>query len=394
MSESSTPFEGENLASYEALKTAIRLAEGFTLIFAVTNSELGAQEVMRRLWRDGVRYRKVWLRDPERPLIDQVLEKIQSSRSPVMILGLEGLTTMQESTNRSLQNLNWTRPQWTKRLRQAIILWITDDMEATFAREAPDLWRFRSLRVEFAFAPTKQAVQATELRRQLKSIKLAPRVRLVKLHQLFSIRPSQKLAEEISVLSISNGIRLEDRWAGREVVENLQFGGTAIADDYVSLVSGFPKLSVFDLNDTNISDQGIATIDPRQGFWLISLARTAVSDKSLDFLRGRSDIYGLDLNGTHITDKGLESLTGLSGLGLLMIAETKVTDEGLKNLIPLRDLTSLFISDNIISEKGKNYLTQLESIKIIEILKTTSYEDAHERLRNAFDSVGKDVVII
>lgn len=401
MSESLTPFEGENLASYEALKTAIGLADGFTLIFAVTNTEAGAQEVMRRLWREGVRYQKAWLRDPERPLVDQVVEGVCSARLPVMVLGLEGLTTVGEELGRSLRNLNWTRPQWTARLPQTLVFWVTADMEPLLAREAPDLWRFRSLRVEFTFGFLPRAARASELRRRLRKLNLGPRVRLAALMELFSLTRSQGTLGEASHLVLRT---LELPWQGDfQYLRILVLASPQVDDRSIERIGVLPFLKRFDLENTGTTDEGVAkmlqradpvnlehaqfirasggpltfaTLSALPRFTRLTVVQQPLGTEFLKSVHAMVHLSELDVFSDSIKDREFEGLCRGRGLSVLNVHSASISDEGAKHVGNLRRLWSLGLSGSKISSHSLMPISQLQDLRFLDV-SATEVSDKH-----------------
>lgn len=394
MSESLTPFEGENLASYEALRTAVQLADGFTLIFAVTNTEAGAQEVMRRLWRDGVRYQKAWLRDPERPLVDQVVESVRSARLPVMVLGLEGLTTVGEALGRSLRNLNWTRPQWTARLPQTIVFWVTADMEANLAREAPDLWRFRSLRVEFTFRFSPRQARAADLRRRL-NLELQPRIRLATLFELYRLTTSQtaledaaKLVAELNDWSYKGRFRdlkrltlasseiddeSLDRLGPLNSLERLMLYRTNISDRCVAemLERSLPsKLNHVDLRGTPIARRTLEMLAKLPNVQSLDIGTTLIRSEDIALLSEFKHLMYLELRGSLITDAELEVLCGINTLSFLLISRASVTDAGMLHIASLRMLWALELDGTNVTSNSLQPISKVRSLRSLDLSKT------------------------
>ena len=69
----------------------------------------------------------------------------------------------------------------------------------------------------------------------------------------------------------------------------------------------------------------------------LHLEQTKITDKGLANLKGLINLEYLNLYGTEITDLGLEELAGLSKLKNLYVWQTKVTEAGvgkLKKAVP------------------------------------------------------------
>jgi hypothetical protein len=65
---------------------------------------------------------------------------------------------------------------------------------------------------------------------------------------------------------------------------------------------------------------------------LLRLNQTPLTDAGLAHVKGLNDLVYLDLTGTEVTDAGLAHLTGLSKLSYLQLTRTHVTDGGVNKL--------------------------------------------------------------
>jgi len=68
--------------------------------------------------------------------------------------------------------------------------------------------------------------------------------------------------------------------------------------------------------------------------------------------KGMLQIHRLYLQNTTITDEGLANLSGLENLEILSLNKTKITDAGLKNLVGLSNLKTLSLSNTKVKTKG------------------------------------------
>ena len=84
----------------------------------------------------------------------------------------------------------------------------------------------------------------------------------------------------------------------------------------------------------------------------LDLNNTNMTDDGLAHLKGLTQLQWLDLDNTQVTDGGLVNLKGLIQLQNLFLAKTKVTDDGLVNLKALNELQRLFLFNTKVTGAG------------------------------------------
>ncbi len=103
-------------------------------------------------------------------------------------------------------------------------------------------------------------------------------------------------------------------------------------DAQVALVAQFDRLERLSLEETRVSDRGLAHLKRLTKLSTLNLRSTQVNDAGLAQLEGLSNLTWLDLSRTRVTDEGLIHLQGLTKLSKLYLDRTRVTDAGLKKL--------------------------------------------------------------
>jgi hypothetical protein len=122
------------------------------------------------------------------------------------------------------------------------------------------------------------------------------------------------------------------RLKGSAGLETLSLGGTGITDLGLEHLKGLIRLERLYLFKTAVTDAGLEHLKGLTGLRCLHLEYTAVTDAGLAHLQGLKQLQTLCLDGTGITDAGLEHLKGLTGLRCLHLQYTGVTDSGVEDL--------------------------------------------------------------
>lgn len=167
------PLTPELEHSLDNLTDVLRLASGFTLVFAVCESYGLQRKLMKRLYKE-FRYRRAEVDRFDAGVLDQILGQVRAGRTPVMVTGLDYMTTPGTLDHSLLRNLNLSRPRWPVELPRPVVIWGSDFLMTTLALEAPDFYRFRSHVIEFPFVGSPESARIKELRYRLEAITDAP----------------------------------------------------------------------------------------------------------------------------------------------------------------------------------------------------------------------------
>jgi hypothetical protein len=104
-----------------------------------------------------------------------------------------------------------------------------------------------------------------------------------------------------------------------------------------------------------------AELSPTQ----LVLDNTRLTDAGLARLRSATRLQTLSLGGTDVTDAGLEHLSGLTRLRRLYLFKTSVTDAGLAHLKGLTGLTDLHLGYTAVTDRGVDDLRRsLPDVKV------------------------------
>ena len=137
--------------------------------------------------------------------------------------------------------------------------------------------------------------------------------------QFTTIQEIERLGGAIDCVSV--GPEWLRRWVGHErmrmfdEIVNVRLADTQATDDTVRLICGLVKMRWLNLDNTRISDLGLA------------------------HLKGSTSLKWLWIENTQVTDAGLAHLNGLTSLELIHLGNTRATKAGVDDLVQATGLT-------------------------------------------------------
>jgi hypothetical protein len=123
-------------------------------------------------------------------------------------------------------------------------------------------------------------------------------------------------------------------------------------DEEMQNLNDMPQLRVLLLNESHITDAGIAILNEKVHMQGLVLSHARISDAGLKHLNGMTKLLDLWLDHTDISDAGLENLKGLTKLESLVLSRTQVSDAGLNSLKGLTQLQTLCLNNTRVTDAG------------------------------------------
>jgi hypothetical protein len=122
-------------------------------------------------------------------------------------------------------------------------------------------------------------------------------------------------------------------------VDEIDFSGLDIKDEYLKLLEPFPFVSVLNLTETSITDEGLKYLENREFLRFLYLYGTDIHGPGLVHLKTLPRLEHLCLDETHVGDAGLEHLSDSTRLEVLHLAtQAPITADGLLKLHALENL--------------------------------------------------------
>lgn len=151
---------------------------------------------------------------------------------------------------------------------------------------------------------------------------------------------------------------------------DLSLEETAITDKGLAHLTKLNGLVWLNLYRTKIGDEGLAHVAKLKRLELLPIGETKVTDAGLAHLKTMTQLTYLGLRGNPITDRGVAQLDGLTKLTSLYLGETKVTDAGLKSLAKMTKLQKLWLNGTAVSDAAIPQLAGLKSLRELHVEKS------------------------
>jgi len=169
--------------------------------------------------------------------------------------------------------------------------------------------------------------------------------------------------------------------------DKLDRSGTQTTDaDLARRLEGLTSLGELKLQDTNITDAGLAHLKGLTSLELLYLGKTQITDAGLAHLKNLTALRHLCVHETQVSNAGLEQLKSLTSLQYLCLHDTQVSDAGLAHLKGLTSLQTLYLHNTQISDAGLVHLKGLTSLRQLNLrstkVSTAGLADLKEALPN------------
>jgi len=152
---------------------------------------------------------------------------------------------------------------------------------------------------------------------------------------------------------------------------SLHLEGSNISDTALENLNGLVGLQAVYLGKTRITDAGLARLDgswltldltgtPITGtglsgmpdLWWVTLNDSGVTDEGMACIGKMKNLFELHLDGTSVTDAGLKHLRGMSNLSTLSLAHTQIADVALQHIENLHSLVNLDVRETDVTDAG------------------------------------------
>jgi internalin A len=141
----------------------------------------------------------------------------------------------------------------------------------------------------------------------------------------------------------------------------------AVTDADLKLIGKLRHTTTLDLNDTSISDDGLAMLSGLSRLRRLGLARTRVSDAGLRHVEGLRDLEMLILEDTGVGDDGVRALTQLQQLEILALSGTRVTSDGISSLSGLSNLQELMLNNTAVDDAAIPLLVKFGKLQQLHL---------------------------
>ena len=172
------------------------------------------------------------------------------------------------------------------------------------------------------------------------------------------------------------GAQFLRKWLGDDIFATVAYvslgspsePGRAVTDADLKVLRSFPQLTVLQIADPRVGDQGLAYVGQLGYLETLGLAWGSFSDSGLENLKGLTRLREIWLHGRGITEKGLDHLAANKGLRRLHLDDTRVTAAGIARQPFASALESLSLSGTDVDDAtlaGLDALTGLRGFGLL-----------------------------
>jgi hypothetical protein len=159
----------------------------------------------------------------------------------------------------------------------------------------------------------------------------------------------------------------------------LKIGDRGLAE-LCDLLRRLPGPKGLVLEETAVSDRGLAAVGQLTDLHRLELCGTPIGDDGLKQIGGLKELQDLNLSGTKVRDAALKHLKPLTRLKELSLAGLPISDDGLAALADLPGLEYLDLSDTPIGKKGLAHLKDLKELRGLRLANTRIQDGALKAL--------------
>ena len=185
-------------------------------------------------------------------------------------------------------------------------------------------------------------------------------------------------------VSVFKGIRVFDhaieKIAPLKQLRSLQLKSTRVTGAHLD---AFELLERLDLTQTDVNDEGLASIARLPRLKTLRLRSTRVTDSGLAALARLPGLVELDLADLELSDEGVAHLAGLDGLRTLNLRGAGISDAGLGHLSDMHELVDLNLYRTRITNAGIPQLAAMPKLRSVDLRYTRATSGGIADLRSS-----------
>jgi internalin A len=201
------------------------------------------------------------------------------------------------------------------------------------------------------------------------------------LAELRKAAPRLRIFDDFAIEGLAGHVRRDGTGRGRRIIDVSFAGNHKFSDASMPLLKPLKHLKVLQIQDTQITDEGLKELSELEKLEVLVLMRNPITDVGLKHLKELGNLYSLWLGNTKITDVGLTELLKLENLTQLELFQSQITDAGLKTVSKLKGLTVLNVGSSRITDAGLKELSALRNLTRLELMDTQITDAGLKELR-------------
>ncbi|UCD51641.1 MAG: hypothetical protein JSW27_03225, partial [Phycisphaerales bacterium] len=144
-----------------------------------------------------------------------------------------------------------------------------------------------------------------------------------------------------------------------------------VGDKALEAIGTMVELEQLFVSDTNISDEGLKSLEKLEALRLLRADNTTITDEGIIDLGAKSNMSDLWLRNTKVGDEGFRAIGQMMAMTQLVADNTAVTDAGLAHLGKLHRLRHMNLSRTKITDRGLKHLTGLRGLESLSARDTS-----------------------
>jgi len=166
---------------------------------------------------------------------------------------------------------------------------------------------------------------------------------------------------------------------GDGFVTEVNFRGTMIDDAPLQHLLGLQRLGSVLLNETSITDDGLATLGKINTLRNLDLRGCQLSNAGIEHLGGLTNLRALRLSGesgaTTVDDAGMATVAKMTSLKALFLDFLWISEEGLALLQNNKQLEELYLAKTLVGDEALALLNQFPKLKKLRISQNQITDD-------------------
>ncbi|MGZ0172538.1 MAG: leucine-rich repeat domain-containing protein [Planctomycetales bacterium] len=158
---------------------------------------------------------------------------------------------------------------------------------------------------------------------------------------------------------------------GDGLVIEVDFKGLTISDSALEQLAGLRRLRSVLLNETGVTDAGMATLGKIPTLQNVDLRGCTISNAGLEPLAALSELKALRLSGesgaTSVDDDGMVHVAKMKNLKALLLDFLWVSEVGLEQLAGLDRLEELYLAKTLVGDDALATMSQFPRLKKLRI---------------------------
>jgi serine/threonine protein kinase len=157
-------------------------------------------------------------------------------------------------------------------------------------------------------------------------------------------------------------------------------------NDGLESLRHFPELTVLWLNDTQVTDDGLAIVGQLSKLRLLGLYNCRITDRGLTPLIGHPTLVHVDLRLTEVSDAVMRVAETWPALEILELGGDRISDRALEDVKNLRMLFHLRLDKTSVTDAGIRQLAENQALRYLSLSQTGVTRQGIEELSKKLPS--------